>query len=48
MSDMFCDFYLMKNHKIANDLIMTKATVEIRTDLVYSKFQKKIDVHLAK
>jgi len=48
MSDMFCDFYLMENREIANDSIMIKATEEIRTDLEYSKFQKKFDVHLAK
>jgi hypothetical protein len=32
-SDMFCNFYLVKNHKIANNSTTTKAREKIRTDL---------------
>jgi hypothetical protein len=31
--DMFCNFYLMKNHKNAYDSATTEAKEKIRTDL---------------
>jgi len=30
--DMFCDFYLMKNHKIAKNSTTTKAREKLSTD----------------
>jgi hypothetical protein len=31
--DMFCNFYLTKNHKIANNSATTEARLKISTDL---------------
>jgi hypothetical protein len=31
--DMFCNFYLVKNHKIAKNAMTTKAIEKISTDL---------------
>ncbi len=34
VTDMFCNFYLVKNHKIANNSTTTKAREIITTDLI--------------
>ncbi len=36
--DMFCNFYLAKNHKIANNSTTTKAGEKMSTDLEFKKF----------
>jgi hypothetical protein len=36
--DMFCNFYLAKNHKITNNSTTTKARERIRTDLESVEF----------
>jgi hypothetical protein len=36
--DMFCDFYLLKNHKIPNNLTTAKATNKISTDMESSEY----------
>jgi hypothetical protein len=36
--DMFCNFYLVKNHKIANNLTTTKAREKISAALESFKF----------
>jgi hypothetical protein len=33
VTDMFCNFYFVKSHKIANDLATTEAVEKISTDL---------------
>jgi hypothetical protein len=33
--DMFCNFYLVRNHKIAQNSTTTKAREKIRTDLEF-------------
>jgi hypothetical protein len=38
VSDMFCDFYLVKNHKIANNSATTEAREKISTDLKSLEF----------
>jgi hypothetical protein len=38
VSDMFCKFYLVKNHRIANNSITNKAREKISTGLEYSEF----------
>ncbi len=48
VSDMFCDFYLVKKPKIANNSRTAKAREKIRTDLESLEFQKCFDVGLAK
>ncbi len=40
---MFCGFYLVKNHKIANNSKATKAREKINADLESSKLQKYFD-----
>jgi hypothetical protein len=45
---MFCDFYLVRNHEIANNSTTTKAREKIRADLESSTFCKFFDVGLAK
>jgi hypothetical protein len=42
--DMLCNFYLVKNHKIANNLITTKAKEKISTDLESFEFLNFFDV----
>jgi hypothetical protein len=37
--DMFCNFYLVKNHKIANNSAATQAKEKIRTHLESSEFK---------
>jgi hypothetical protein len=43
--DMFCNFYLVKNHRIADNSTTTKAREKIRTDLESLEF---FDVCLTK
>jgi hypothetical protein len=38
LSDMFCNFYLVKNHKIPNNLTTTKAREKVNADLESSQF----------
>jgi hypothetical protein len=45
---MFCNFYLVKNHKIANNLAATEAREKISTYLEYLEFDKFFDVCLTK
>ncbi len=45
---MFCDFYLVKIHKIAKNSTTTKAREKISTDLESLEFQKYFDVCLMK
>jgi hypothetical protein len=40
VSDMFYNFYLVKNHKIANNLANTEAREIICTDLEFLEFLK--------
>jgi hypothetical protein len=35
--DMFCNFYLVKNHKIANSLATTEAKEKINTGLEFHR-----------
>ncbi len=44
--DMFCNFYLVKNHKIANNSATTEAREKISTDLESLEFQKFFDIGL--
>jgi hypothetical protein len=46
--DMFCNFYLVKNHQIANNSTTTKASKKISADLESLEFYKFFDVHLTK
>ncbi len=46
--DMFCIFYLVKNHKIAKNETTTKAREKISTDLESLKFEKFFEVCLTK
>jgi hypothetical protein len=43
-----CNFYLVKNHKIAKNSATTKAGAKISTDLESSEFQKIFDECLTK
>jgi hypothetical protein len=45
--DMFCNFYLVKNHKIVKNSTITKAREKISTDLESLEF-KTIEVCLTK
>jgi hypothetical protein len=36
--DMFCDFYLVKNHKIGNNSTTAEAREKLSTDLESSEF----------
>ncbi len=45
---MFCNFYLVKNHKIANNLSTTEARAKLSTDLESFEFQKFFDVCFTK
>jgi hypothetical protein len=38
LPDMFCNFYLVKNHKIAKNVTTTKAREKIITDLESLEF----------
>jgi hypothetical protein len=38
LADMFCNFYLVKNHKIAKNSTTTKAREKISTDLESLEF----------
>jgi hypothetical protein len=42
--DMFCDFYLVKNHKIVNNFTTTEAKEKISTDLESLEFLKKVEL----
>jgi hypothetical protein len=46
--DMSCYFYVMKNHKIANNSTTTEAREKISTYLKSLEFLKIFDVHLTK
>ncbi len=46
--DMFCDFYLAKNHKIVNNSTTTEAGEKISKDLESLECWKFFDVGLAK
>ncbi len=43
---MFCNFYLVKNHKIAYNSATTEAIEKMRTDLESLEFEKFFDVWL--
>jgi hypothetical protein len=45
---MFCNFYLGKNHKIANSPAATETREKISTDLESVEFQKLFDACLTK
>jgi hypothetical protein len=38
VQDMFCNFYLVKNHKIANNALATEAGEKVSTDLESVEF----------
>jgi hypothetical protein len=40
ISDMFCNFYLVKNHKMAENSTTTKGKEKINMDLESVKFRK--------
>jgi hypothetical protein len=44
--DMFCNFYLVKNHKIAHTLTTNKARKKVITDFESSEFYKFFGVCL--
>ncbi len=46
--DMFCNFYLVENHKIANNSVITEAREKTSTYLESWEFKKFFDVHWAK
>ncbi len=46
--DMLCNFYLVKNHKIANNRATAEAREKISTDTESLEFKKQIDVSLTK
>jgi hypothetical protein len=46
VSDMFCNFYLTKNHKNGNNSATTEAQEKIDTDLEFFELYKVGDVHL--
>jgi len=46
LPDMFCNFYLVKNHKIAKNVTTTKAREKIITDLESLKILEIFDVRL--
>jgi len=46
--DMFCNFYLVKNHKIANNSATTEAREKTSTYLESLEFKKFFDVCLTK
>jgi hypothetical protein len=48
VQDIFCDFYFVKNHNIANNSTTTKALEKINTDLESSKFYNFFEDGLAK
>jgi hypothetical protein len=45
---MFCNFYLVKNHKIANNSTTTKAREETKADLESLEFFKLFNACLTK
>ncbi len=45
---MFCNFYLVKNHKIANNSATTEAIEKIRTYLDSLELLKSFDICLTK
>ncbi len=47
-ADMFCDFNLLKNHKIANNPTTTKARIKNEHRFGKYKFQNFFNVGLAK
>ncbi len=46
--DMFCNFYLVKHYKIANNSAAIEAREKISTDLKSLEFYKNFDVCLTK
>jgi hypothetical protein len=46
--DMFCNFYLVKNHKVPKNLTATKAREKISSYLESLEFSKKFDVCLTR
>jgi hypothetical protein len=48
VSDMFCNFYFVKNHKIANNSATSWATEKISTNLESLEFYILLDVCLTK
>jgi hypothetical protein len=44
--DIFCSFYLVKNHKFANNAAITEAREKINTDLESLEFLKNFDAGL--
>jgi hypothetical protein len=48
VQDMFCNFYLIQNHKIANNSTTIKAREKISTDLESLEFLKNFDACLTK
>ncbi len=46
VTDMFCNFYFAKNHKIAKNSKTTKAREKISTHLESLEFKKKFDICL--
>jgi hypothetical protein len=46
--DMFCNFHLVKNHKIADNSTTTEAREKVRKDLEYLEFYKFADVGFTK
>ncbi len=48
VSGMLCNFYVVKNHKIANNSATTEAREKISTDLNTLEFEKLFDVCLTK
>ncbi len=48
VQDMFCNFYLVKNHKIANNSATAEARERISTYLEYLEFKKFFEACLTK
>ncbi len=46
--DMFCNFYLLKNHKTVNNSATTEARAKICTYFEFLEFQNFFDVCLTK
>ncbi len=46
VTDVFCNFYLLKSHKIANNLATTEAREKVSTDLESLEFLKYVSLNL--
>jgi hypothetical protein len=46
VSDMFCNFYLVKSNKNGDNIVTTEAQEKIVTDLEFFELYKISDVHL--